>query len=64
MIKRFYNTGVRTIRAALFSLVKFYLQKDVSSKDVLPIVNFLLTVKHEGNAHPPFPSIFSSLPPP
>ena len=38
----------KTIRASLFGLVKFYLQKDVSSKDVLPIVNFILTVKQEG----------------
>ena len=38
----------KTIRGSLFGLVKFYLQKDVSSKDVLPIVNFILTVKQEG----------------
>ena len=39
----------KTIRGALFGLVKFYLQKDVSSKDVLPIVNFILSVKQEGS---------------
>jgi hypothetical protein len=38
----------KTIRGSLFGLVKFYLQKDVSSKDVLPIVNFILSVKQEG----------------
>jgi hypothetical protein len=38
----------KTIRSSLFGLIKFYLQKDVGSKDALPIVNFILSVKQEG----------------
>lgn len=33
------------MRAALFGLVKFYLQRDVTSKEVVPIVTFLLAEK-------------------
>ena len=35
----------RTVRASLLGLVRIFLLKDVTSKDVIPIVNFLLSVK-------------------
>ena len=38
----------KTIRVALFGLIKFFLQREVSSsKEALPLVSFMLTLKHE-----------------
>ncbi len=37
----------KTIRASLFSLIKFYLQRDVTAKDVHPLVAFLLSERNE-----------------
>ena len=41
------NEDSRTIRHSLFGLVRFYIQKEISVKEVMPILKFLMTVKEE-----------------
>lgn len=37
----------KTIRVALFGLIKYFLQREVSAKDAIPVVSFMLTFKQE-----------------
>ena len=37
----------KTIRVALFGLIKYFLQREVSAKEALPLVSFILTCKNE-----------------
>ena len=37
----------KTIRVALFGLIKYFLQREVSAKEAQPLVSFLLTIKDD-----------------
>ena len=41
----------KTIRMSLFGLVKYFLQKEVTAKEVIPIVTFMLAVKDSELLH-------------
>ena len=36
----------KTIRVAIFGLIKYFLQREVSAKEALPLINFMLTLKN------------------
>ena len=37
----------KTIRVAIFGLIKYFLQREVSAKEAIPVVTFILAIKNE-----------------